>query len=141
MKPPDSHGRASKKLHHSFAVLDHHHAVVAHGCGVDLVEALGGGVHGGVEAEGAFATLEVIVDGLWHADAVDAALHQVCGSGHGAVTTDAHQGVELVRAHGVDPPVGEVAPLGLPASLDGEALRIGLIAGAQNGANPHRFAI
>jgi len=44
--------------------LDHHHAVVAHGRGVDLVKALTRGVHRGLEAEGAFAAFQVVVDGL-----------------------------------------------------------------------------
>jgi hypothetical protein len=114
--------------------LDDHHAVVAHGGGVDLVEAFAGGVHGGVEAEGALAAFQVVVDGLGHADAVDAVFDQVRGAGHGAVAADADDGVELGGAHVIDHAVGDVHPFGLAVAFDGEALRVGLVAGAQDGA-------
>jgi len=44
---------------------------------VDLVKALTRGVHRGLEAEGAFAAFQVVVDSLGHADAVDAMFDQV----------------------------------------------------------------
>jgi hypothetical protein len=113
--------------------LDHHHAVVAHGGGVDLIETFRGRVYGGIEAEGSFTASQIIVDGLGHANAVDAVFDQVRGAGHGAVAADAHDGVELVGAHVIDYAVGDVDPFGLAVAFDGKALGVGLVAGAEDG--------
>jgi hypothetical protein len=114
--------------------LDHHHSVVAHGGGVDLVETLSRGVHRGLEAERALAAFKIVVDGLGHPDAVDAMLDQVGRAGHGAVAPDAHHRIDVVGPKVVVHTIRHIHPLGFSVALEGEVFRISLIAGAQNGA-------
>ena len=61
--------------------LHHHHAVVALGGAVQPVQAVGGEGHGAVEAEGGEGLVQVVVDGLGHADHGQAFLVQGVGNG------------------------------------------------------------
>ena len=89
--------------------LQHHHAVVALGRGVQAVEGVGGAGHGRVEPEGHHGAFQVVVDGLGHAHQGDAALEQLLADAQRAVAADAHQAAN-VRASACRPSRRRSAP-------------------------------
>ena len=77
--------------------LDDQDAHVGLGGGVQPVDGLGGDADRGVEAEGVVGGGQVVVDGLGHADALDAVLVvQPRGDAEGVLAADRDQRVDLV---------------------------------------------
>ena len=74
--------------------LKHHHAIVALRGGAEPVERVGGAGHRGIEAEGQDRGLQVVINGLGHADDRDALLEELLGDAQGSITADAHQGAQ-----------------------------------------------
>ena len=113
----------------------HHDALVALGGGVQLVDRLGGGADGGIEAEGLLGALHVVVDRLGHADHGQSLPGQVPRDLHAAVAANGDERVESARAERRDQLVGAV---GLPARPigvgDDVAEWIALVGGAEDGA-------
>ena len=98
--------------------------------GLQALDRLGHGRDRGVEAEAALAADDVVVDRLGHADHRQAALSDAMRDRHRAVAADRDQRVQTQRAcvrHGLG-----------RAGLAGQ--RIGLVAGAQDGAALHQDA-
>ena len=87
--------------------LDHDHAVVRLGGGVQPVDRVGGDLHRGLEAEGEVGAREVVVDRLRHADDVDAVLDQPAGDPERVLAADRDQRVDALlaqrRAHLLEP--------------------------------------
>ena len=79
--------------------LHHQHTPVAVGGGAHPIQGLGRNLHRGQETKGDFRTLDVVVDGLRHADHIDARVHKGLSAGHGAVTSDHHQGRHALFLH------------------------------------------
>ena len=74
--------------------LDHEHAVVRLGRGVQPVDRLHRDVDRGVEAEGEVGGVEVVVDRLGDADHVDAEVVQLGRHSEGVLASDGHQRVD-----------------------------------------------
>ncbi len=73
--------------------LDDQHPVVRLGRGVQPVDRLGGDGHRGVEAEGVVGGVQVVVDGLRHADHLHALAVQRGGHAERVLAADGDQGV------------------------------------------------
>lgn len=114
--------------------FDHHHAVMAHRGGVDLVQAFPGRLHRGVKAEGLIASFQIIVDRLGHADAVDAVADEIGRAGHGAIAADADDRIEFVRRDMFDDAVRDVCPFRVAVAFNCVFFRIGFVAGSENRA-------
>lgn len=116
--------------------FDDHDAVVTGGRGVYAVEGFGGDGDGGLEAEGDVGAEQVVVDGLGHTDAVDASVGEgLCGR-HGAVASDADQGLDAVELEVCHADVGEVfeEEIAVGPGADGVLLGVGLVGRAEDGA-------
>ena len=74
--------------------LGDHAAVVGVAGGAQPVHRLGGDLHGGVEAERVVGGGEVVVDGLGHADDLDAGVGEALGGRQGALAADRDDGVD-----------------------------------------------
>ena len=84
--------------------LGDHAAVVCVARGAQAVHGLGRDLHSGVESERVIGRVEVVVDGLRHADDPDALVREPLGRGERAFAADRDDGVDLVVAqHLVDP--------------------------------------
>ena len=102
---------------------------------VQAVDALGGEGDGGVEAECQGRGLEVVVDGLGHADDAKALLVKLVGDGEAAVSADGDDGVDVVLTDATDDLVGEVHFFfGAVGLRDDATKRIAAIGGAEDGA-------
>ena len=76
--------------------LDHDHAVVRLGGGVQAVDRVGGDLHGGLEAEREVGAGEVVVDRLRDADHVDAVVDQPAGDAERVLAADRDQRVDAL---------------------------------------------
>ena len=103
--------------------LDDHDAVVGLAGRAQAVDGLGGGLHGGVEAEGELGDGEVVVDGLGHTDDGHALAGEFAGDSQRVVAADSDEGINaLAFERGVH---------GLGAALGGVGVGAG---GAEDGA-------
>jgi hypothetical protein len=115
--------------------LHHHHALVALRGAVQAVQAFGGKGHGGVEAESGEGLVQVVVDGLGHADHPQALLVQRVGNRQRAVAADGDQRIELLHRKVVEDFPRAVHVLGSAVGhLHREMQRVALVGGAQDGA-------
>ena len=107
--------------------LDHHHAVVRIGGGMDAVDSLGGNHYGGVEAEGLVGAVDVVVNGLGHAYAGYAVLAQVEVHRLRVVAAQRNQRIDLVGLqnllHLFDA-AGNLLHVGARRVQDGAALQL-----------------
>ena len=102
---------------------------------VQAIDALGSEGDSGVEAERQGRGLEIVVDGLGHADDAQPLLVKLVGDGEAAVAADGDDGVDVMLANATDDLVGEVHFfLGAVGLLDHAAERIAAIGGAENRA-------
>jgi hypothetical protein len=87
--------------------LDHHHAVVTLGRGVQSVDRVGGDLHGRREPEGELGAHHVVVDRLRHTDdrEPEVAVH-LAGDAQRAVAADHDEGVEPHLTECVDHALG-----------------------------------
>src|SRR5262249_31838377 len=76
--------------------FNHHDAVVGLGRSVYPIDGLGDDVDGGVEAESEVGAAEVVVDGFWHADYLDAPVEELGCDRKCVVAPDGNQGVTIV---------------------------------------------
>ena len=115
--------------------LQHHHPVVAGRGGVQPVKGLGGHGQGGVEAEGAVAAPEVVVDRLGHPDRPDPVAGQLAGDPLAALAADHDQGVdpEPLGVGGQLLVGGRVAD---PLAVDLHGREVPLVGGAEDGPAP-----
>ena len=104
--------------------LDHEVAVVALGGGVQAVDRLRGDVERRVEPEGDIGGAEIVVDGLGHADHVQALGEQPAGRPQRVLAADRDQPVEamaLKRLAYLIHAVGPLEDVGAAAAQDGAA--------------------
>jgi hypothetical protein len=114
--------------------LDHHDPFVGAGGGVQLVDRVGRGHDGGVEAERGQRRGEVVVDGLRHADHRHAQLGEARGEPEAAVATDRDQHVEPETPEALHHPVRHVVVAQfLAMHLDRVAERIAAVRRAEDG--------
>jgi hypothetical protein len=106
--------------------LDDQRAVVRLGGGVQPVDGVHGDLHGGVEAERVVGGAQVVVDGLRHADDVEAGRGQLGGDAQGVLAADGDEGVDTelveVAAHRLDA-VLDLHDVRTAAAEDGAAAR------------------
>ena len=130
-EPGGEGDEAGVPAHH----LDHHHALVALGGRVQLVDSLGGSLHGGVEPEGGLGAADVVVDRLGDADERDAFIEEVAGDAQRAVAPDGDQRADAVGAERAHQLLGAVV---LDPGAVGQPLapmeRIAAVGGAEDGA-------
>ena len=91
--------------------FDHHHALVALRRRVHLVDRVGRGSDGGIESERRHGSAHVVVDRLGHADNREALFEQAQDDAERALAADRNQGVETIRAEGVEQLLRAVALL------------------------------
>jgi hypothetical protein len=106
--------------------LDDQRAVVRLGGGVQPVDGVHGDLHGGVEAERVVGGAQVVVDGLRHADDVEAGRGQLGGDAQGVLAADGDERVDTelveVAAHRLDA-VLDLHDVRTAAAEDGAAAR------------------
>lgn len=85
-----------------------HDAMMGFGGGVEAAEVFGDDVDGGVESEGDVSGGEVVVDGFWDADDVDAFSGEIAGAGECAVAAEDDKGVDAFFSHVFDGDVADV---------------------------------
>src|ERR1019366_4438949 len=76
--------------------FDNDDAIVRIGGGVDAVDGLGGDHHGGIEAKGGVGAVDVVVDGLGHANAGHAVLAQEESHRLRVVAAEGDERIDLV---------------------------------------------
>src|SRR6266581_1481140 len=127
--------------------FDHHHALVALGGRVELVDYFGGRLDGGVEAERRDGPAYVVVDRLGNADHGNALPLELLRNAQRPVAANRDQGVE---SQGVKRRDGFVRPIALrPRAvglLDAEPERVAAVARAEDGPAemrdaPHRVGV
>ena len=108
--------------------LDHEHPAVRGGGGEQPIDALGRHLDRGVEPEGGVSHLQVVVDGLGHADHAEAGVRELSSDGERSVAADRDQRLDPGVSEHADQLVGAVdagpGPVGL---LHGERRRISAI--------------
>ena len=82
--------------------LDEHHPVVALGGGVEPVDRVGGGLHGGVEPERDVGRAEVVVDRLRDADGGEALLAQGVRDAEGVLAADDDERVHVLARQALE---------------------------------------
>ena len=100
--------------------FDDHDAMVAGGGGMDFIEGVGGGIDGGVEAEGDFGADQVVIDGFGDTHKGEAQFGEGGGATHGAVAADGDDGVETDFIGVLDAVFADVAHTGFAVESQGE---------------------
>src|SRR5258708_15467769 len=114
--------------------LNHHHAMMRCGRGVNLVDGIGDGVQGGIESECDLGGGEIIIDGLGYADDLHSLLKKFIPNLLRAVAADGDDGVNA-QLGGVGNDLGGNVARYFLAVLDGLVVkRIAAVGGTENGA-------
>ena len=111
--------------------LDHEDAPVGAGRGVQIVDDVGGDVHGALEAEGRVGAPDVVVDGLGQGHDVHPGVHQELGALLGAVAAHDDQTVQPQAVVGVEHPGDDALAVFVDDVLAGD---VALARGAEYGA-------
>ena len=114
--------------------FDYHYAVMGFGRGVQLVDGVGGGVHGRVKAECNFSRRQIVVNGFGHADDFHALMEEFQRNLLRAVAADGDDSVNAQLAGVGNYLVGNIASDFLTI-LHGSVLeRIAAVGGTEDGA-------
>ncbi len=85
--------------------LEHDHAVVRFGRGVQTVQGVGAGLDGRIEPEREVGGVQIVVDGLGDPDHVHALGGELCGDAQGVFAADRDQGLDPLRDQVVPDPL------------------------------------
>jgi len=114
--------------------LNHHHAMMRCGRGVNLVDGIGDGVQRGIESECDLGGGEIVIDGLGHADNLHSLLKKFVPNLLRAVAADGDDGVNA-QLGGVGNDLGGNITRYFLAILNGSVVEgIAAVGGAENGA-------